>query len=74
MRRSLSTSRLIGTIRTCGQNKLHAHLFGEERVDVGFEEQWIAISGMADRDPVLTVDKNAEAFLSSGTVQASDGS
>ena len=28
-----------GRIRTCGQNKLHAHLFGEERVDVGFEDQ-----------------------------------
>jgi hypothetical protein len=27
--------------RTCGQNKLNAHLFGEERVDVGFEDQWI---------------------------------
>jgi hypothetical protein len=26
---------LSGRIRTCGQNKLHAHLFGEERVHVG---------------------------------------
>ena len=32
---------LSGRIRTCGQNKLNAHLFGEERVDVGFEDQWI---------------------------------
>jgi len=63
-KRSLPTSGLIGTIRTCGQNKLHAHLFGEERVDVGFEEQWIAISSMADRDPVLTVDKNGQRHFS----------
>ena len=30
---------LSGRIRTCGQNKLNAHRFGEERVDVGFEDQ-----------------------------------
>jgi len=29
---------LSGRIRTCEQNKLHAHLFGEERVDVGFDD------------------------------------
>jgi hypothetical protein len=49
---------LSGRIRTCGQNKLNAHLFGEERVDVGFEDQWIDNSSMADRDPTLTVGKN----------------
>jgi hypothetical protein len=42
--------------------RLHAHLFGEERVDVGFEDQWIDNSSMADRDPTLTVDKNAGGF------------
>jgi hypothetical protein len=47
-------------IRICGQNKLHAHLFGEERVDVGFEDQWIDNSSMADRDPTLAVDKNGQ--------------
>jgi hypothetical protein len=50
--------------RTCGQNKLHAHLFGEERVDVGFEDQWIDISSLADRDPTLTVDKNGQRHFS----------
>ena len=29
---------LSGRIRTCGQNELNARLFGEERVDVGFED------------------------------------
>ena len=47
---------LSGRIRTCGQNKLYAHLFGEERVDVGFEDHQIDISRMADRYPILTVD------------------
>jgi hypothetical protein len=63
-------------LRACGQNKLHAHLFSEERVDVGFEDQWIDNSGMADRDPTLTVGRQerSEAFLSNGTFQASDGS
>jgi hypothetical protein len=51
---------LLGRIRTCGQNELNAHLFGEERVDVGFEDQWIDNSSMADRDPTLTVDKNGQ--------------
>jgi hypothetical protein len=50
--------------RTCGQNKLNAHLFGEERVDVGFEDQWIVNSSMADRDPTLTVDKNGQRHFS----------
>ena len=49
---------LSARIRNCGQNKPHAHLFGKERVDVGFEDQWIDNSSMADRDPTLTVDKN----------------
>ena len=49
---------------TCGQNKLNAHLFGEERVDVGFEDQWIDNSRMADRDLVLTVDKNGQRHFS----------
>ena len=57
---------LSGRIRTCGQNKLNAHLFGEERVDVGFEDQWIDNSSMADRDPTLTVDKNGQRHLSNG--------
>jgi hypothetical protein len=51
-------------IRTCGQNKLNAHLFGEERVDVGFEDQWIHNSSMADREPTLTVDKNGQRHFS----------
>jgi beta-xylosidase len=55
---------LSGRIRTCGQKKLHAHLFGEERVDVGFEDQWIDNSSMADRDPTLTVDKNGQRYFS----------
>jgi hypothetical protein len=33
----------------------------EERVDVGFEDQWIDNSSMADRDPTLTVDKNGQS-------------
>jgi hypothetical protein len=41
---------------------MHAHLFGEERVDVGFEDQWIDNSSMADRDPTLTVDKNGQGI------------
>jgi hypothetical protein len=55
---------LSGRIRTCGQNKLNAPLFGEERVDVGFEDQWIDNSSMADRDPTLTVDKNGQRHFS----------
>jgi hypothetical protein len=55
---------LSGRIRTCGQNKLNAHLFGEERVDFGFEDQWIDNSSMADRDPTLTVDKNGQRHFS----------
>lgn len=51
-------------IRNGGQNKLHAHLFGKERVDVGFEDQWIDNSSMADRDPTLTVDKNGHKHFS----------
>jgi hypothetical protein len=51
-------------IRTCGQNKLNAHLFGEERVDVGFEDQWIDNSSMSDRDPTLAVDKNGQRHFS----------
>ena len=47
-----------------GKNKLHVRLFGEERVDVGFEDQWIAISSMADRDPILTADKNGQRRFS----------
>jgi hypothetical protein len=46
------------------QNKLNAHLFGEERVDVGFEDQWIDNSSMADRAPTLTVDKNGQRHFS----------
>ncbi|WP_174240675.1 hypothetical protein [Granulicella sp. S156] len=61
--------RLAGRIRTCGQNKLNAHLYGEERVDVGFEEQWIYNSSMADRDPTLTVDKNGHRHFSNGMDQ-----
>jgi hypothetical protein len=34
--------------------------FGEERVAVGFDDQWITISSMADRDPILTADKNGQ--------------
>jgi hypothetical protein len=30
----------LGRIRTCGKNELNAHLFGEEPVAVGFEDQW----------------------------------
>jgi hypothetical protein len=56
--------RASGRIRTCGQNKLNAHLFGEEHVDAGFEDQWIDNSGMADRDPTLTVDKNGQKHFS----------
>src|ERR1017187_567641 len=55
---------LSGRIRTCWQNKLNAHLFGEERVDVGFEDQWIDNSSMADRAPTLTVDKNGQRHFS----------
>jgi hypothetical protein len=55
---------LSGRIRTCGQNRLNAHLFGVERVDVGFEDQWIDNSSMADRDPTLTVDKNGQRHFS----------
>ena len=55
---------LSGRIRTCGQNKLHAHLFGEERVAVGFQDQWIDNSSMADRDPTLTVDKTGQRHFS----------
>jgi hypothetical protein len=33
---------------------------GEERASVGFDDQWIAISSMADHDPILTVDKNGQ--------------
>jgi hypothetical protein len=54
---------LSGRIRTCGQNKLHAQLFGEERVDVGFD-QWIDISSLADRDPIFSVDKNGQRHFS----------
>jgi hypothetical protein len=51
-------------------NEICAHLFGEERVDAGFEGQWIDNSSMADRDPTLTVDKErSEAFLSNGMDQ-----
>jgi hypothetical protein len=49
---------LSGRIRTCGQNKLNAYLFGEACVDVGLENQWIDNSSLADRDPTLTVDEN----------------
>jgi hypothetical protein len=55
---------LSGRIRTCGQNKLHARLFGEERANVGFEDQWIDLSSIADRDPFLTVDKNSQRHFS----------
>jgi hypothetical protein len=44
---------LSGRIRTCGQDKLNAQLFGEDRVDVVFEDQWIDNSSMADRDPTF---------------------
>jgi hypothetical protein len=53
-----------GRIRTCGRNKLHAHLFGEDRVDVGFEDQWMDNFSMADRDPTFTVDKNGQRHFS----------
>jgi hypothetical protein len=33
-------------------------------VDVGFEDQWIENSSMADRDPTLTVDKNGQRQFS----------
>jgi hypothetical protein len=49
---------------TSSQIKLNAHLFGEERVDAVFEGQWAAISSMADRDPVLTVDKDGQRHFS----------
>jgi hypothetical protein len=49
--------------------RLHAHLFGEERVDVGFEDQWIDNSSMADRDPTLTVDKNGQRQIALQTFQ-----
>ena len=52
-----------------GQNKLNVHLFGEERVDVGFEDQWIDNSSMADRDPTLTVDKNGQRQIALQTFQ-----
>jgi hypothetical protein len=35
-----------------------------ERVDVGFEDQWIDDSSMADRDPTFTVDKNGQRHFS----------
>jgi hypothetical protein len=63
-RGSVCLAHLSGRIRTCGQNKLNAHLFGEERVDVGFEDQWIDSSSMADRDPTLMVDKNGQRHFS----------
>jgi len=55
------------TCRSSALSKISRTLtyFGEERVDVGFEDQWIDNSGMADRDPTLTVD----AFLSNGVDQ-----
>jgi hypothetical protein len=56
--------RLIGTTSPCGKNKLNAHLFGEEHVDVGFYNQWIDNSSTADRDPTLTVDKNGQRHFS----------
>jgi hypothetical protein len=37
-------------------------LFGEERVNVGFEDQWIDNFSMADRDPILRVADNSEAI------------
>ena len=38
--------------------------FGEERVAVGFDDQWITISSMADRAPILTADKNGQRRFS----------
>jgi hypothetical protein len=60
---SPDTSRLIGT-NSHLQNKPHAHLFGEERVDAGFKDQCIDDSSMADREPTLTVDKNGQRHVS----------
>jgi len=33
-------------------------------VDGGWDNQWIAISYTADRDPILTVDKNGQRHVS----------
>jgi len=46
------------------QNKLNAHLFGEVRVHVAFEDQWMDNSSMADRDLILTVYKNGQRHFS----------
>jgi hypothetical protein len=43
---------------------VNAHRFSEERVDVGFEDQWIDNTSMANRDPTLTVDKNGQRHFS----------
>jgi hypothetical protein len=53
---------LSGRLRTCGQKKLHAHLFGEERVDVGFEDRWIDNTSMADHDPTLSVARTVRGI------------
>jgi hypothetical protein len=60
----MTRMRLIGTHSHLQANKLNAHLFGEERVDVVFEDQWIDNSSMADRDPTLTVDQNGQRHFS----------
>ena len=76
-------------MRTCGQNTLHAHLLGEERVDVSASKT----NGSPSPAWLIAIDplgrqEWSEAFLSNGmdqqeaddkhdmeaTVQGSDGS
>jgi hypothetical protein len=54
-----SLADLSGRILTSGHNKLNAHLCGEERIDVRFEDQWIDNSIMAERGH--TMPKTATA-------------
>jgi hypothetical protein len=50
-------------------NKLNAHLFGEERVDVGFEDQWIDNSSWLIAIRPSRSTRTSEAFLSNGMDQ-----
>jgi hypothetical protein len=43
---------------------VNAHLLGEERIEAGFEGQWVDNASMADRDPTLTADKNVQGHCS----------
>jgi hypothetical protein len=48
---------ISGRIRTCGQNKWNAQLFGEERVAVGFEDQWIDKNGQRHFSQMAWINK-----------------